>query len=81
MQLFSQARLLLVITVRDILTRLCNAMHYVPVPGCCALTRDIMRTARYGIVPTLHHGSQNLTLKSLAGQCTALKVVVRREES
>ena len=56
----------------------------IAVPGHDTLSRDIMRTVRYGILPALHRDSQNFTLKSLAAQCTvqcALKVVVTREES
>ena len=30
----------------------------------CKLSRDITRTVRYGIVPTLRRDSQNSTLKS-----------------
>ena len=52
----------------------------IAVPGQDTLSRDIMRTVRYG----MHRDLQNFTFKSLATQCTlqcVLKVVVTREES
>ena len=61
MPLFSQARLLLVITVHDILPLLCSALHSpVAVPGHCTPARDVIHRAQYGIVPALRHDSQNL---------------------
>ena len=55
----------------------------IAVPGHDTLSH-IMRTVRYGILPTFHRDLQNFMLKSLATQCTvqcALKVVVTHGES
>ena len=94
---FSQARLLLVITVHDILSAHDFVVQCTTSPTPCGpghgqfhdgvLLHVISCTyiyIWYGIVPTLHRDSQNITLQYLAAQCTvqyALKVVVTREES
>ena len=68
----SKTVLLLLISqsVHDILTRLCTSTFYIWNVALlhvmsCALTRDIMRTVRYGIVPTSYRDSQNFAVKLL----------------
>ena len=55
--LFSQARLLFVITLLWSAMRPAHSQLHDPVR--CAPARDILRTVRYGIVPTFRHDSQN----------------------
>ena len=80
--MFSQAILLLVITVHDIPTVVQGTQ--VTAPGRFTLTRYIMHIAWYGIIPTLRRYSQTFMLKSSTAQCAVrcgLKVIATREES
>ena len=84
MPLFSQARLLLVITVHDILTLLCSAQHsgaksqFLDVALLCVISCTQYGTVSYRLCVVIRK------IYVPTAQCTvqcALKVVVTREES
>ena len=80
--MFSQAILLLVITVHNIPTVV--QCTQATAPGRFTLTRYIMHIAWYGIIPTLRRYSQTFMLKSSTAQCAVrcgLNVIATREES